>query len=344
MLMWKNVLIWLSVLVTASCANGNQSYDAPVFPETGKLSCNIISGPLSLGYPVALCGYGNNLLVLASSSDGWIHVYDRVNGESKGHYIKSGRGPGEVLNAVQMDVVGSELSIFDELSGKMFLYDIDTLSTQMFSFRQDVGFSQYGKPMRQAWKVQDNVYLAFGQIGVTDDELGRFQLLSEDTVLSVYNVFPTSTDIEQKTFLSSFYAFSPDRTKFVNGTLFGAILEAFDVSGSEIHLTGQRMIYPPLIEFQSGVVRHKTNMLWGFSSLCASDSRIYSVFINSDNPNKFDNIAVFDWAGHEIACYDVDYDILRIYYTEDSPDRLYAIVIDNHEYYLAYIDMPLKTN
>lgn len=194
------------VSLAVSCANADKSYNAPVFPETGKLSCRIISGPLAMSYPVALCGSGDNLLVLASSADGWIHVYDKDNGGHKGSYLIAGRGPGEVLNATQADLTGDELALYDELSGKMFLYDIDTSAAQMFSFKYNMDFSRYVKPVRQAWKLQDNTYLAFGQVGVPDNELGRFQILSEDTVLSDYNVFPVSSEVEQKTFLSSFYA------------------------------------------------------------------------------------------------------------------------------------------
>lgn len=333
-------LVSTIVSLAVSCADADKSYNAPVFPETGKLSCRIISAPLAMSYPVALCGYGDNLLVLASSADGWIHVYDKENGGHKGSYLIAGRGHGEVLNATQADVTGDELALYDELSGKMFLYDIDTSAAQMFSYKYNMDFSRYVKPVRQAWKMRDNTYLAFGQVGVPDNELGRFQILSEDTVLSDYNVFPVSSDVEQKTFLSSFYAMSPDRTRFANGTLFGAILETFDISGNEIRQAGLRMIYPPLIEFKSGVVHHTEKMLWGFSSLCASDDMIYSVFINNNTPDRFNHLAVFDWSGNELAYYDVDYDILRICYMEESPDKLYAIVIDNHEYYLACIDMP----
>lgn len=339
--MRKNLLILFNIILLVSCNDGKRTYSSPSFPVKRELSCRIVSGPLHLGYPVALSGYGNNLFVLASSPNGWVHVYDRENGVCKGSRIKAGRGPGEVINAIQVDVDETlcELSIYDEASEKLSIYDIDTLQSQTFTFKQAVDFSHYGKPVRQVWKLRDKKYLSFGQVGVPEGKLGRFQLLYDDEIHS-YNAFPTTADAEQKAFLSSFYALSPDRSKLANGTLFGAILETFDVSGKEIRLAGQRLIYPPAVEFKSGVVRHKTGIVWGFSSICASDDMIFCVFIDSERPDKFDNVAVFDWEGKEIACYNMDYDILRLFYTEDSPDSLYAIVVSGHEYYLAHIDIP----
>lgn len=341
--MRKTILILFQVLLLYSCScRQEQVYNSPSFPVEDEVALHILSTSLQLSYPLGVSTFDDCVIVFGYSREGWIHVYDKNTGDYLGSHIPSGRGPGEVLNGIMMQVVDADglLSVFDETTMEMYQYDISGLKQGDVKYLGKESFPESCSPVRSAWKVAESMYLLNGGVGLSEGQYGRFQLLQDGVLASLYEDFPVKDDISRKTFLSSVTALSPDMSKFADGTLFGGILETFDITEKGIMLRSCRMFYPPEITFDSGVVRHKKGMKWGFSSICASDDVLYGVFIGNEDPSSFNNISLFDWNGKELAKYETDSDILRLCCDTGRDDRLYAVSVKDGEYCLGYCDIP----
>ena len=90
------------------------------------------------------------------------------------------------------------------------------------------------------------------------------------------------------------------------------------------------------MQYLSGTIQNTEETVWGFSALCATDERIYSVFIGDKNPNLFNNLSVFDWDGRELIKYNTDCLVLRICASTQEPNKLYGIAFsETHEFYLV---------
>ena len=343
MYMWKKILILFFALLFFSCScRQKEVYRPPSFPFEDKIEMHLLSPSLQLSYPLGIFTAGDCIIVFGYSREGWIHVYDKNDGNYLGSHIRSGRGPGEVLNGTVMQVSAAEgvLQVFDETTMEMYQYDISRLKYGNVEFLGKKSFPASCIPVRSAWRISDEMYLLNGGAVLLGGQSGRFQLLRDDALVSSYEEFPVKDEIRRKTFLSTVTALSPDRTKFADGTLFGGILETFDIGEEGIALNACRMFFPPEITFESGVVKHKRGMKWGFSAICASDEVLYGVFIGDEDPSCFNNISMFDWNGTELARYKTDCNILRLCCDTDRPDRIYAVSVKDGEYHLAYCDIP----
>lgn len=87
------------------------------------------------------------------------------------------------------------------------------------------------------------------------------------------------------------------------GTLYGGILEIFHLSDSSISLSDVYRLYEPSVSFSSGDLIPEKDMKYGFSAMSATDDVIYSVLIGDPDPNKLNNISVFDWNGKGLIRY-----------------------------------------
>ena len=346
MLMRKNILLVVCVVLLfgVSCRKADTTFSVPDFPKKGTIASNKINDTLLMTYPFEMFVTDNNIYVLAYVGGTFIQVYDK----SDGHYVGSGavmgRGPGELLAGVNMyyDSKSSTVSVYDNQSRKIVKYLIDEKGSDLFVFQEERSFLGLINPIRKAWPLQDSTYLVNGQVGVEDGDMGRFQMVIGDRLTGSWNSFPLD-DMEQCwTFWTTATTISPDHMRFADGTLFGAILETFDVKDNRVTQRGCRMFYPPAIEYQSGVTSPTEQTVFGFTSLCSTNEYIYGVFLGSKDMNDFDNISVFDWDGREVATFDTDCNVLRICCSDSEPGRIYAIAVSpENSFYLVSFDLDI---
>lgn len=113
-------------------------------------------------------------------------------------------------------------------------------------------------------------------------------------------------------------ALAPNQQKFAVAEIYGGVLEIFQIADS-IKLNS---IYP--------FFEYKKNELHGFVDLCATDSYIYAIKIDSNNMdgtdknNKYNKIMVFDWEGKYIKTFQTDYNLLTLD-VDESSNYIYAI-------------------
>lgn len=338
MFMWKRVLIINCVsLLLSSCGDRKSTYSVPAFPVVKELHGDRLSDELIIGYPYDMFVNDKFVFILALLDDHWLQVYDKETGKHIGGFITQGQGPGEVAVAqtVFYDEQHQRLSVFDQTSMKLLFYHLNDDVKKMVSFESERLLHDLGGGVRHAWPLSEKLLLVDGQLGKEADKQKRFQLLSGDQVIAEYNDFPVNLPEERLTFLNPAISVSPDRKKMAVGTLYGGILESFDLADSIIQKNVKKL-YRPIVEMRSGAIRNTDETVFGFSSLCATKEYIYSVLIGNKNPNLFNNISVFDWDGCEVIKYTTDCLVFKICASSTEPNKLYGIAFsENKEFYIV---------
>lgn len=338
--MRKNILIVLLVgisLVFFSCIKQERAYAPPVFPKTEKIQSTCLSEGLIINYPFDMFVSDRYIFVLALANDTWLQVYDKNTGEYVDGFITKGQGPGEIVTGLKLffDAKTRTISIFDQSAMKLLFYHLNDDVLNLITFKGERALHNLNGVVRCAWLIQDSLLLIDGQIGKAVEGQKRFQLLADNRVIDEYNDFPVENVEEQLIFMSPLITLSPDKTKMAVGTLYGGLLESFNLT-DKIENVNVRRFYKPILQFQSGVIRNTEETVFGFSALCATNDKIYSVLIGNKDPNVFNNISIFDWNGREEKKYITDCNVLKLATCSEEPHKIYGIAFsDSREFYLV---------
>lgn len=336
--MWKKLSLYVCLItILCSCQKQRSAYAPPTFPEVKKIHAHRLSDELLISYPLDMAVSEDYIFILALADNAWLQVYDKTTGQLLGSFVTRGQGPGEATTANMCYYNAREKKIFvyDESSMKLLTYQFDKDADNWGALIEERSFYDLGGTLRRVWELRNGRFLVDGQLGTKSDQQKRFQMLADAKVVADYNDFPIDTPKERSVWSSPAIAISPDCKKMAVGTLYGGILELFDLS-QNIELRAIRKFYPPVVQYLSGTIQNTEETVWGFSALCATDERIYSVFIGNKNPNLFNNLSVFDWDGRELIKYNTDCLVLRICASTQEPNKLYGIAFsETHEFYLV---------
>lgn len=327
-------------LIMVACVS-SEAYAPPVFPVIKQMDSKRLSEGLVLHYPFDMCIDGDNLFVLALAEKTWLQVYNKKTGAYVGSFISKGQGPGEIVTGTMLhyDASRRSIAIYDETSVKLLTYSIGDDLENLLILDSEKSFYMLDGIVRRVWPLDNSCYLVDGQLGGKLGEQKRFQLLSHDEVTYEFNEYSVTSEEEKLAFLSPGIALSPDKGKMAVGTLYGGILELYDIS-EKLSLKDIRRFYPPILRYSSGAIRSTEETIWGFSTLCATSSNLYTVLIGGKDPNLLNNISVFNWNGEEQIRYETDCSVFRLCSSEEEPDKLYGIAVsDDKEFYLVSFDL-----
>ena len=324
--MCKNVLIVLILLY--SCGD-SQIYNKPSFPIEKDIKCRVLSDELMIvGLPNDFFVDSNYVYILALANNKWLHIYDKHSGEFVESVVHQGRGHGEINRPESLNFweKNRQVCFYDNSSAKLYYYQLTDPKEGFIKYVKTEDFSGQGA-IRGVWSLHEKRFLVDGQIEPKPtSEMKRFQLLDSSEIVSEYNTFPVDGDDRLAVIGQKNITFSPDRTKFVLTIIYGGILEIFDIQEDSIQQKVLRMFYPPNIMFKDGSVLNTSETVFGFSSSTATSQRIYTVSIDSTDPNQFNKISIFDWQGNELVRYNTDCLVYRIFVREDEPNTIYGIM------------------
>lgn len=334
------VITIIMVISFLSCQNKKEVYDVPDFPIEKKLTSHIITDSAIIAYSYGMEVDDQNIYILSLVDNNWIHVYNKQTGTLVGSGVKQGQGPGEVAMGISFyyDKGNHLFNVFDQSQMRMNTYRFDK-EKQSFLFVDGKSFSDYKGVVRRAWPLEKEEFLIDGQLGKDTVGLKRFQIFSKGNISAEYNRFPVSETEMNPVFITASASLSPDKQKMAVGTLFGGILELFQLS-DDIAISSTRYFYPPEVNFDAGSLLPTDKTVYGFSSLCATNDLLYSVLIADKDPNQFNKICSFDWKGNEVAKYQTDCLVFNLCVSDVEPNRLYAIAVSPEKgFYLVYFDL-----
>lgn len=330
------------LIILCSCSSGKE-YNEPQFVKKEEIRGECLSDDLMISYAYDMAVDDQYIYILASSQGKWVHVYDKSDGQYRGSHVLTGQGPGEVHTASSLTVDKDKLQIYDQSQMKLLTYSLKKQATvcRFLLWMMSVFFQQRHCPPSMAFA--DSLYLSDGQLGAENKKQKRFQLYDGHSVIYSYDDFPVQGEELEKVFLFPQICFSPSKDKMATGTLYGGILEIFHLSDSSISLSDVYRFYEPSVSFSSGDLIPKKDMKYGFSAMSATDDVIYSVLIGDSDPNKLNNISVFDWNGKGLIRYKTDKQIFKLSCYPGNPSELYALTFSPSEGFSLYL-YRVKTN
>lgn len=329
-----SLVIILYASIICGCANAGEG-DVLTFKHSVDVKTEIISdkSPL-MTYPYDMFVTENHIWVLCLMNQKWIHCYDKHNGEYLSSFVPQGRGPGELVACatLHLDKNNNELYLYDNEGIKMLTFNVYDYPPSV-EFREEKSLVDVsGAVIINAWPLTGENIFANVQCGSMEDSLTRFSIYSKDAAL-VYNCSDTPflKNDDRYTYQQSFMTLSQDRRRFASITLFGEILEIYNLTERNIEKVVERVYSSPNIEFKNGVLWETDRTIWGFPFVCSDDNFIYSPMIHSKDIDSFNKIAVFDWEGQGCLKMVTDYNILRL---SSYKDVLYGIVADKSQGFL----------
>lgn len=342
--MWcRSQLRWLIILLfIAGC--GNESDFRPAsFPKTGAASVRIIGDPIEAGLPLDLCVEGKSICVLAFTPDYWLHLYDRETGELISQALPVGRGPGDAIDVRSMD--------YDRNNGLLYVHDPNLRKSVRYRFDGDRGavffVDEVHHPedgvIRNYHLLPDGCYLFEGYLSGEDTDT-RFFLTESGVLTDQYRDYPGINEEDDKyAFLLSEGKSDPATGRFVFGTLYGAVLECFDLNEGTFKRIGLRLLDPPRIDMSNRNFELAKGTKWGFSTFCLSRDGIFTNYLDNMDARIFTAISVFSWEGKEKARYETGNNILRMAIDPLDENALYGIVSSKEqEFSLARITLNTK--
>ena len=347
--MWKDFLIgirtfafWVSI---CSCVNQQTPVSQkPVFSLETNVTTHILTDTALIAYPYDICVDDSCLYILSLVEDHWVQVYDKNSGEFLCSGIRVGQGPNDVANGSSLcfDKNTKLFYLYDQAQSKLITFSFDKQEKRFIHVQQQLFVTNNGVA-RMAWALAGNRYLVDGQIGETVNRMQRFQIYDIDSesshLVARYDSFPVPEADKDIIFILASKSLSPDKKKLAVGTLWGSILETFQISDRITPIATQQF-YPIDIRFEDGAVRSTEQTIYGFTSLLAFDSRIYGIWIGDKNPNLPSAVVTFDWDGNGLSKYNTDCILLRICKESEDSNRMYAVAASEERgFYIVYFDI-----
>lgn len=317
--------IILILLVLNACTQEN-GYKPVSCRDDKAAKIELLGDPMIVGLPVDLCHQGKYLFVLAYTPDHWLHVYDKEFGKLVSKSILVGRGPGEGINFVSMDYRKDEQSIYiyDQALRKTVVYYLDGESGTA-RFVKEIEHPSEGV-IRKCHTLPDGKYLYEGYLQGSD-KYTRFTLSDGVDPIDTFSDYPgINNEDDRYAFMLGISKSDADRGLYVCGTLYGAVLECFDLTGNTIKTHSVRLIEPPEMDMSGSVIKAKQGVKFGFAAFCFDGDLIYANYMGSTDAYKFNTIVSFDWNGNEKVKYTADQNILRLCPGEKTGKELYCIV------------------
>jgi len=352
---YKELTTIFIMFLLASCGTNQKKFSPPTFEKQVKLKHTVIQDTLFLHPPEAIISFNKYILInVTAETDGkYLHVYDKQTGEYIGGYATKGQGPGEIATWCEcIDYYRKEhiITLLEANTNQRFIYSVNDILENLLTYESKKNFSRNNidnsrgfERLMGIFKISENLYLSDNRTFPLQNNNQRFALITETGErISEYSRFATD-DFWAYGAVSQQISISPDRRKMACATLYGAVLETFEI-GTSVSLIQEKLFYPIILgNTKSGLVVPTDETIQGFLDICTSDEYVFSIFIGSNfigdkKPNK-KNISVFNWNGDPVVRFETDIDLNRICYNEDDK-MIYAVAItEDYDYILVKFDL-----
>ena len=358
----KKIISVLCLLLLFGCKNNPThefSFAPPVFNDTVKLTRHIINDTLITSDIEGILSYKDYFILIATTKDDKkLSILDKKTGAFIKSFLNIGRGPGEVSNLCGISITQStgDIIVRDVINRNIFKYNIDSVLAGNPDYYEPIAFRQFARTLNGIRPCQGNFLVNTGK-SILYHDAPRFAMVSTSgNIITAYNTYPrlrgdktandTSSMIHEG--LGEGVRLSPDGTKLFSITTLGGIFEIFNISKNDISLTSIQGFYEPEYDIfeQKGFYFPKPNekTTRHIGNIYAGNKYIYlqlhdpnrPIFSNTDKPQIYNQIGVFDWKGKPVKLFETEGDISNFYVDEDN-SRMYATIFP--EDHLVYFDL-----
>ncbi len=323
--MWTRIFTLIGIAFLCSCGSEKlQTYYLPDFEIESEAKKVIIVPELLIQFPYDICAYNNNIYLLAEDEGKWLHVYDQNSGDKIGSFVDKGQSPQELVfgYSMQIDPNNDQVSIYDCSQQKINTY---ILTSDTCTYDSNFSFAEFSSVLDNVYPINNNSYFVSGETNIKGERKCRFQIVKNGKVESSYAHYPIE-DKYKSIFTSGLStSVSPSMKKMCSSTLYGGILEFFDIDKGISH-GKSNLIFEPQGIFNGYSFEPNEQTTYGFSDIYATDKTVYAVMIGSKDPNANSIITTWDWNGNPIGHYRTKDIICKICVNQNN--ELFAVIYD----------------
>lgn len=318
------LIIFIILLVFTSCNNGENNYREQFFPKEGVLQGEIICSDLCLNFPFDICCINDRIALLSLRDGKLLHFYDKQSGSFVGSYISYGKGANEYLQLSDLSFDSSKrlLSFAEVNKVRLIGVEVDDSLNMHKVYEQ----SLEGKAniFRTAFFLNDTIRLIESQ---AIKDCSWLQIV--DSTGALVGTYSTTLGnaLEDAVLTSQTHSVvSPLGTHYARATLFGGILQIFDIDKDKItcRYIGRHIRPVGNVEGLSFVNTSETIM--GYCDLFATEKYLYGVMLNS-MAETTSSLVIWDWDGNPISKWNSDKLLQHICVDPDDESILFATTV-----------------
>lgn len=336
--MRENVFLIIGLLLFACQACNNKSslsFTEPSFVHSRNLKGKVLVDSFVMGMCTDL-DYHNGILFVVGytgAEEEKLHLFSAENGQYIKSLYPSGRGPGEAVSmlGVDVDFQTGKVCFYDAITGRLHSFQLDSVIRHS-NLTNDLFSCPY--PYMVQILNKSGSYIGVGGLRKSDGQTPRVVLFNNDSIVNEYYDYPAvqmpMRDGIKIGYQFAHYEMSPKGDKMVCASIYGAILEFFSLERNRIELDRVvGFIKPVYTTDKNGFFKLLPEQtVFGFLDLCVTDNYIYTIYCGDTNTELNNQVAVFDWKGRGVCLYKTDYH-LECICVNDEEDKMYATAIDD---------------
>lgn len=299
-------------------------YEMPDFKETFELKAEVINDSYLFQYAQNALIYDSLLFFTDKSQENTVHIFNRNTGDFIKSFAAKGKGPGEIitLSSISIDKNSESIKVNDQVSKTIMSYDIKELINNQEIYCHSFSISDEAVNGNFLRFIKDSLYLTtgfFDHILLTN---GRKTITIYNNPVIDNTIFKDGKEWS-KFMQNAVGRASLDGYRYVEGSLYGGIMNIYDIYSDHIQQKVMKNFFKPIFDDEQRVT---SETIFGFCSFDVSDRYIYALIHAKTNPTTMPNtIWKFDWEGQPIAKYNCDYCIESFAVLEDE-GMIYASV------------------
>lgn len=352
------ILIFLCIISCYHCSFNNsikEKYNENQhFRDTFQISSQILNDSCVFIMPRQMEIIDSLIIVLdAFRPDAFFYIYNK-----QGNLLKSfgtkGRGPGELLmvSNFHADIPNKTIRVYHSQKKSIIEYNLVKIlnNETPFHIEHSIKLSGSGFP-QEIIEFDTNKYLCCHRA----PEL-RYTIQGQNQEKFSYTKYPQIEDKDDKRFTAAIlnyagiYRFSPDRTKFLEASYIGAILDLFEITNNQMTPIKTCRIYYPqynVIDAENAQITWNEDTRIGFECIYTTNNNIYSLLNGIwghelKNPNIQEpytkNISIFDWKGNPQTLIKTD-KMMNALCVDESEKAIYALTYSGGEHALVKITL-----
>lgn len=347
---WLNIFaILFSFTTFMSCVKREETtYNPPIFPTHTHLKVTDLNHDYLFRYAYRTVVYDSLLIVATLDERHYICIFNRYTGELITEFGKKGNGPTELITPTEYSIDKAKGILYVNDYGKqgILCYDLNKIGTDKMSFIDRIKY-------KHKFRQKNNILFLKDSLFISSDDSCHFIIADSHTIRQEINSeipdeekFPMQKD--WNVFMNDYacHAASPDGTKYVVGSMFGGIMETFEMTNGQMKHSATKLFYKPLFMRKGHVYRDVKNTIGGFSYIAVTDSYIYATVHGTVNPQCMPTqIWKLDWHGNPIECFHCNGFPIDCFTIVEDENIIYAICTDQDgEQYIAKMEFEHDTN
>lgn len=336
----NKILFSFLVIITISCNKKEiPNYEYPQFENIANRNLSVFKNNFIFNSFVYM-EIVDSLLIIKSETPNnnmRFHVFSKNDGTHMNSFGTVGHAKGELLEPFSLISCENKNIYAAGINQKKIVkYNIPKLSNYPDDYITEQTLPFIINSVFVSYLNNDNYLFAY-------NFKDRYAILNsgKDTV-STYTNYPITSehDITAERArndyfaLNSFVSLRPDKSKFVNVTRNGFILEIFNIIDNKIKPDKIKYFYEPKYDIENGDIG---DCVKGAGGVTCTNDFIYIIL--GDTKNSLTNkIAVFDWQGNAVKQYILDYPIFNLSIDVENNKMYVATYIDS-DYFIAHFDI-----